>query len=228
MNENATATATAETAQGEPAVAWNFAVAGVSALCDAWALDGSNLAFLSVIGPTATIKSLRSHFGAAGPSHTGTLYPDGGGAAPWKTFLNLQPLTRAQRWQRPLTALPGQHHLLLMPPGQAPSRANFSQPATTVPATDENYSGWLFSEAPEHGPRLLGERLRRETGLIALPQWDQAIWDYCVEQEWITPLSAWRAAPGKLYGWQAHVNWTELQEALCQRLAAGELAAAPE
>ncbi len=134
---------------------------------------------------------------------------------------------------RPLTALPGPHHLLLMPPGQAPSRANFSQPATTVPATDENYSGWLFSEAPEHGPPLLGERLRRETGLIALPQWDQAIWDYCVQQECLAPLAAWRAAPGELYGWRADVNWAELQEALCQRLAAGELdidklAAAPE
>ena len=182
-------------------------VSDVQAVCDAWAIQSSPaqdeaVAFLSLIGPAATYKTVLNSIRVNAAATRVTIYPTNAPDIEWHHQVSAAPLENPRFWHTPLPSQQRQHHLLIMPNDQPP----------------EGQGHFIFARHQDDGPAMLGQKLRHNSRLISMREWDQQVWQFCDEQGWLTILASWN-----IHGWHCNPEIATLQAYLSEMLEKGSL-----
>ena len=206
----------------ESTPSYTLRVDGVSAVCDAWAVDedSNNINFFSVIAPPSTIKTIRALLGTPG-GITGSFTPEG----EWppeladlgdRAFYLLHHSRMTVQTAR-ISGLHRQQHLLALHNSDTPDQSIPDQSTPGQSMEDTHRVLRLYARREGDLPRLFHRHLTTHTPVLTVPEWAEQVWQLALDQKWAKPMRG-----VAITGYTCSFDCEELQDQISAAIANGE------
>ena len=211
----------------EPIPLYELYMAGATAMCDAWVIDrhpihGMNrageqqIAMVSITAPQSTIKGMRANMQIPKDGAQASLlaYAPEDPRTPSHQGLGMGLLNEGSYTQGRVGRLRGYHHAIAMAEN-APTAWKADDP-NTHNAPEEIF--YVFARKESDGPGIFYREFIKRSPTPTIPEWTEPIWAMCVKRGEIKELEGFR-----INGWRCEMRYGEIERALQQAVAKGEL-----